>query len=116
MMTESPRARSLAESTRGSRESSRCVAPVLHRPRDGRSPYCARRRWSSGDTILRFTPSKNQKPGLTPRSTSVLTDPARGVGRMTPRRWRRIGELFEAAVRIDPAGREAWLRRLRRER
>ena len=29
---------------------------------------------------------------------------------MTPERWRRIGELFEAAVRIDPAGREAWLR------
>ena len=27
---------------------------------------------------------------------------------MTPERWRRIGELFEAAVRIDPAGREAW--------
>ena len=29
---------------------------------------------------------------------------------MTPERWRRIGELFEAAVQIDPAGREAWLR------
>ena len=29
---------------------------------------------------------------------------------MTPERWRQIGELFEAAVRIDPAGREAWLR------
>ena len=29
---------------------------------------------------------------------------------MTPQRWRRIGELYEAAVRIDPAGREAWLR------
>jgi serine/threonine-protein kinase len=29
---------------------------------------------------------------------------------MTPERWRRIGELFEAAVGIDPAGREAWLR------
>jgi serine/threonine-protein kinase len=28
---------------------------------------------------------------------------------MTPERWRRIGELFEAAVRIDSAGREAWL-------
>ena len=31
---------------------------------------------------------------------------------MTPDRLRRIGELFEAAVRIDPA----WLRRLRRGR
>ena len=29
---------------------------------------------------------------------------------MTPERWRRIGELFDAAVRIDPAGREVWLR------
>ena len=29
---------------------------------------------------------------------------------MTPERWRQIGELFDAAVRIDPAGREAWLR------
>jgi len=29
---------------------------------------------------------------------------------MTPERWRRIDALFEAAVRIDPAGREAWLR------
>ncbi len=29
---------------------------------------------------------------------------------MTPERWQRIGELFEAAVQIDPAGREAWLR------
>jgi eukaryotic-like serine/threonine-protein kinase len=29
---------------------------------------------------------------------------------MTPHRWRQIGELFEAAVRIAPAGREAWLR------
>ena len=29
---------------------------------------------------------------------------------MTPERWRQIGELFKAAVRIDPAGREAWLR------
>src|SRR5262249_13857318 len=29
---------------------------------------------------------------------------------MTPRRWRRIDELFAGALRIDPAGREAWLR------
>ena len=29
---------------------------------------------------------------------------------MTPERWRQIGDLFDAAVRIDPAGREAWLR------
>jgi serine/threonine-protein kinase len=29
---------------------------------------------------------------------------------MTPERWRRIGELFDGAVGIDPAGREAWLR------
>ena len=29
---------------------------------------------------------------------------------MTPERWRQIGELFDAAVRIDPAGREDWLR------
>jgi eukaryotic-like serine/threonine-protein kinase len=28
---------------------------------------------------------------------------------MTPERWRQIGELFDSAVRIDPAGREAWL-------
>src|SRR5262249_23873778 len=25
-------------------------------------------------------------------------------------RWRRVGELFKASVRIDPAGREPWLR------
>jgi eukaryotic-like serine/threonine-protein kinase len=29
---------------------------------------------------------------------------------MMPQRWREAGELFEAALRIDPAGREAWLR------
>jgi eukaryotic-like serine/threonine-protein kinase len=29
---------------------------------------------------------------------------------MTPERWQQIGELFKAAVRIGPAGREAWLR------
>ena len=29
---------------------------------------------------------------------------------MTPERWRRIDDLFDAAVRVDPAGREAWLR------
>jgi tRNA A-37 threonylcarbamoyl transferase component Bud32 len=29
---------------------------------------------------------------------------------MTPERWQQIGELFKAAVRIDPAGREVWLR------
>jgi serine/threonine-protein kinase len=29
---------------------------------------------------------------------------------MTPERWRQIGDLFDAAVGIEPAGREAWLR------
>ncbi len=29
---------------------------------------------------------------------------------MTPERWRQIGKLFDAAVQISPAGREAWLR------
>jgi serine/threonine-protein kinase len=29
---------------------------------------------------------------------------------MTSERWRQIGELFDAANRIDPSGREAWLR------
>jgi serine/threonine-protein kinase len=29
---------------------------------------------------------------------------------MTPERWRKIGELFDAGVEIDPAGRESWLR------
>jgi serine/threonine-protein kinase len=29
---------------------------------------------------------------------------------MTPQRWVQVGELFDAAVRIDPAGRENWLR------
>ena len=28
---------------------------------------------------------------------------------MTPERWRRVGELFEAAVQVDPPGRAAWL-------
>ena len=36
--------------------------------------------------------------------------PAPRGGRMTPERWRRIGDLFDAALRLDPAGREAWLR------
>ena len=36
--------------------------------------------------------------------------PARRERRMTPERWRQIGELFDAAVRIDPASRESWLR------
>jgi serine/threonine-protein kinase len=29
---------------------------------------------------------------------------------MTPEHWRRVGELFEAATRVEPAGRETWLR------
>ena len=29
---------------------------------------------------------------------------------MTPERWRRIDELFDAALRLDPTEREAWLR------
>ncbi len=29
---------------------------------------------------------------------------------MTPERWRQVGELFKAAVRIDPARRDPWLR------
>jgi serine/threonine-protein kinase len=29
---------------------------------------------------------------------------------VTPQRWQRIGDLFDAAVQIDSAGREAWLR------
>ena len=29
---------------------------------------------------------------------------------MTPERWQRIAELFEAAVLRDAAGRESWLR------
>ena len=29
---------------------------------------------------------------------------------MTPERWRQIGDLFDAAVRLEPAQREAWLR------
>ncbi len=29
---------------------------------------------------------------------------------MTPDRWQQIDELFKAAVRIDPLGRESWLR------
>ena len=30
---------------------------------------------------------------------------------MTPERWRQIGDLFDAAARLEPAQREAWLRR-----
>src|SRR5262249_21753436 len=29
---------------------------------------------------------------------------------MTPERWERLAELFAGAVRVEPAGREAWLR------
>jgi eukaryotic-like serine/threonine-protein kinase len=29
---------------------------------------------------------------------------------MTPERWRRIDDLFDASLRLDPADREAWLR------
>jgi serine/threonine-protein kinase len=29
---------------------------------------------------------------------------------MTPERWRRIGELFDAGIQVDPAARESWLR------
>jgi hypothetical protein len=29
---------------------------------------------------------------------------------MNPERWQRIGELFNGAIRIDPARREEWLR------
>ena len=29
---------------------------------------------------------------------------------MTPERWRRIGDLFEAALEVEPAGRAVWLR------
>ena len=30
---------------------------------------------------------------------------------MTPDQWRRVSDLFEAALRLDPAEREAWLER-----
>ena len=30
---------------------------------------------------------------------------------MTPERWRQIDDLFDAALRVEPAEREAWLRR-----
>ncbi len=36
--------------------------------------------------------------------------PAPGMGRMTPERWRRVEDLFDAALRIDPAERDRWLR------
>ena len=36
--------------------------------------------------------------------------PAPREGRMTPERWRQIDDLFDAALRLDPAEREAWLR------
>ncbi len=29
---------------------------------------------------------------------------------MTPERWRRVGEVFDAALRVDSAGRDEWLR------
>ncbi len=29
---------------------------------------------------------------------------------MTPERWRRIDDLFDAAIRVDPSGRDGWLR------
>ena len=29
---------------------------------------------------------------------------------MTPERWRQIDDLFDAALRVSPAEREAWLR------
>ena len=29
---------------------------------------------------------------------------------MTPERWRQIDDLFDAALRLNPAEREAWLR------
>jgi tRNA A-37 threonylcarbamoyl transferase component Bud32 len=29
---------------------------------------------------------------------------------MTPERWRQIDDLFDAALRIDPSGRDGWLR------
>jgi serine/threonine-protein kinase len=29
---------------------------------------------------------------------------------MTPERWRRVGEVFDGALRVDSAGREEWLR------
>src|SRR4051794_5563741 len=31
-------------------------------------------------------------------------------GRMTPDRWRQIDDLFDAALRLDPAERGPWLR------
>src|SRR5207253_7133710 len=47
--------------------------------------------------------------GLASR-TCLDSRPAPGGGRMTPERWRRIDDLFHAALRLDPAEREAWLR------
>src|SRR5262249_61312902 len=43
-------------------------------------------------------------------SAGLARRPARRGGRMMPVRWRQIDDLFDAAVRIDPAGREPWLR------
>src|SRR5262249_52039199 len=46
--------------------------------------------------------------GLAP-GTGLARRGARGRGRMTPERWRRIGDLFDAAVGVDPASRGTWL-------
>ena len=49
------------------------------------------------------------RAGLAARA-GLARRPARREGRMTPERWRRIDDLFDAALRLDPAEREAWLR------
>ena len=31
---------------------------------------------------------------------------------MTPERWRQIDSLFDAALRLEPAARDTWLRQV----
>ena len=59
----------------------------------------------SGNRLLVQAECKGDEAtaGLDSRAT------ARGR-RMTAERWSRIGELFDDAVRLEPARREAWLR------
>src|SRR5262249_2809702 len=78
-------------------------------PEPGRHPALLRRPDHARDRRGARHLAGNRRERLAYRTGLVERATPRGRGGMTPQRWQRINELFEAASRIDPSRRQDWL-------